>query len=56
VTSSSGNEISVPLRINRNKGLIGSGMDQTVIFAKDFNWESLSQPVERISISALYTE
>ena len=29
--------ISAPLRINRNKGLIGSGMDQTVIIAKDPN-------------------
>lgn len=27
--------ISAPLRINRNKGLIGSGMDKTVIIAKD---------------------
>jgi len=27
--------ISAPLRINRNKGLIGAGMDKTVIIAKD---------------------
>ena len=27
--------IAAPLRINRNKGLIGSGMDKTVIIAKD---------------------
>ncbi len=29
--------ISAPLRINRGKGLVGSGMDQTVIIAKDPN-------------------